>query len=195
MFVVLFVCVVSFLILVFVLCLFFLFFFFFMFGFERDRRAPSVGRMWRSRRWPYFARVVGRMSVRRSIHLRAYSASVMRLARDPSLRLAVCQLRRIRIGVCVLPSLERAGDHSPADSGPDVVDGYRVLSSSANALAALPPSENLPETPSGMTLDPLPARFGRGLAISAHAVNDLSHDAVSVRGGCACHYPHRLVLA
>jgi hypothetical protein len=33
----------------------------------------------------------------------------------------------IRIGVCVLPSLERAGYHSPADSGPDVVDGYRVL--------------------------------------------------------------------
>jgi len=56
---------------------------------------------------------------------------------------------RIRIGVCVLPSLERAGDHSPADSGPDVVDVTAFSSSSANALAALPPSENLPETPSG----------------------------------------------
>ena len=41
---------------------------------------------------------------------------------------------RIRIGVCVLPSLERAGDHSPADSGPDVVDGYRVLKLERNAL-------------------------------------------------------------
>lgn len=105
--------------------------------------------MWRSRRWPYFARVVGRMSVRRSIHLRAYSASVMRLAGIPRYASQFVSFDRIRIGVCVLPSLERAGDHSPADSGPDVVDGYRVLKLDANALAALPPSENLPETPSG----------------------------------------------
>jgi len=59
--------------------------------------------------------------------LRRYGAENETSAGIPRYASQFVSFDRIRIGVCVLPSLERAGDHSPADSGPDVVDGYRVL--------------------------------------------------------------------
>ena len=94
--------------------------------------------------------VVGRMSVRRCIHLRASVASVMR----PSAGIhryasQLVSLDRIRIRVCVLPSPERAGYHSPADSSPDVVDGFGVPQFERERLSCFAAIGEPSSTPSG----------------------------------------------
>ena len=71
---------------------------------------PSSGRTWASRRWSYFARVVGRRSgSAREPRLRVAGQRLPAGARVDGGSPVLVGLRRARVGVCVLPALERPG--------------------------------------------------------------------------------------